>query len=1025
MSVGKIKEKKTLLALFVVLTFLLSFLPMRIRTVYAEDLTGAEQQVEQIELQAEVIWANLPEDVSIAETTLRLLNGDEPIKKVSVDAGTTVVTFAPVDKYDSEGIEISYRLEQDPMEDFETTVNDFVVENTYIKPAEIPEETPDELPQEEAPSDEETPLVEETLPTPPVEEIPPEEETPTTPPKDETPPVVETPPALPEEETQPVVETPPTAPGDETPSTPPVLETLPTLPVEKMSPVLETPQVVEPPVLPVPQDEAPLKLADPIGLNAIGPTSMMGILSVVPVVSPYVLDPDFDLIKLGNGISANGKTFPLYMWKIGDLLYMVFQSERLPDDQNLSNYPIQVNGIAASGYTVYPSYLGSNPSLSTIIVDGKTIETGKGNGDQRLIVAYWEFNSAFRAAWTENNTVYVRTTQGGGFDVNNVGFTVIIPKVSATLNKTWINGAPTAVGIELYSSNDDGVSWSANPVVTVPLTPVSVGNGTFTATAQVPELPYTDDEGKILTYKAEELTPGSNYTSVLTSSYNSATLHYTFTVVNTYNAPLAHVTATKIWSGGPETDHIPVALRLWRVTNNNDATLTEITSVTPTILPTSSTALSYIYTWANLPQESPAALPYTYYFTEEVVNGYTRSYSGTPREISGVSYAMVGQSVTNTYQIPMTAATANKVWENGPATHPTVWFKLYRQIGEGDAEGVPGAPIETLLDGDLTGNWTGLAATDINGNPYTFSVKEGIWDGTTFTLGHPANYLDSYSNGGLTVTNSYQIPMTGTARATKRWVGGPQSHPTVWFKLYRQIEGGDPEPVPAILPQELIDGVTTADWSGLATTDINGNSYTFSVVEGSWDGTTFTAGAPDYYQVGYTTEPEIGLVVTNTYRLSQVTVSKVVTGNMGDFTKDFTFTATLKDAAGLPIEFPPPAAGSVYTLSADNKTATFNLRNGGNVTLLVPIGATLTVKESNYSGYTVSIKKNIELPTSGDSISMTVPATSTTLEFTNTNQAIIDTGVSMDSLPYLMILILLGTGGIGGNLWRRKRMNFD
>ena len=74
MSVGN-KNRKTLLVLFVVLTFLIGFLPIGARNTFAEGVSEEEQSIEQIELQAEVIWNNLPEAVSIPETHLNLVSG--------------------------------------------------------------------------------------------------------------------------------------------------------------------------------------------------------------------------------------------------------------------------------------------------------------------------------------------------------------------------------------------------------------------------------------------------------------------------------------------------------------------------------------------------------------------------------------------------------------------------------------------------------------------------------------------------------------------------------------------------------------------------------------------------------------------------------------------------------------------------------------------------------------------------------------------------------------------------------------
>lgn len=509
MSVGKIKEKKTLLALFVVLTFIMSFLPMRIRTVYAEDLTGEEQQVEQIDLQAELIWTNVPEDVSIAETTLKLLNGDELIEKVAVDAGMTVVTFTSVDKYDSEGIEIPYRLEQDPIEDFETTVNNFVVENTYIKPAEMPaEETPVELPLEEAPllgeapQEEETPLVEETPPvveTPPVEEIPPAEE---------IPPVEETPPALPGEEAPLVVETPPAV-------NPPLTE--------------ESPIIGEStePVLPDAGEILSAKLAEPNSelLPLVQPKLVESGISILAIpAGPYQSDSGYTAVLLA-GVSTNGHTRPYILWVQNGEILVAVKSTHGVFSMTLDGSPSTSSSELAIMATLsVDNYSNLNPAADLT-----------GNTD----ASRWEIFSFPLNILDASGayTINIVSDAGGGHDVNNVVFTVVIPTATANLTKTWVDGPMTPVTIQLYRKiGVDGTPSEYGSSVT--LTP----NASNQATYQWLSLPLTNASAQKYIYFIEEVDAGQGYDVLFQSSYNETTRTYTFTLQNTYSAPKGLVT---------------------------------------------------------------------------------------------------------------------------------------------------------------------------------------------------------------------------------------------------------------------------------------------------------------------------------------------------------------------------------------------------------------------------------------------------------------------------------------------------
>lgn len=130
-----------------------------------------------------------------------------------------------------------------------------------------------------------------------------------------------------------------------------------------------------------------------------------------------------------------------------------------------------------------------------------------------------------------------------------------------------------------------------------------------------------------------------------------------------------------------------------------------------------------------------------------------------------------------------------------------------------------------------------------------------------------------------------------------------------------------------------------------------------------------------------------------------VTIAKQVTGNMGDRTKAFAFTVSVPE--GVSIGEP---TGGEYTLT-DSRTATFSLSHNKSVTLHdVPIGATLTIKEEGADGYTMYIDGT---PVEGNTYTGTYAVSGegenkVTVE--NNKEAIPDTGIVTDSLPYIVIL---------------------
>ena len=174
----------------------------------------------------------------------------------------------------------------------------------------------------------------------------------------------------------------------------------------------------------------------------------------------------------------------------------------------------------------------------------------------------------------------------------------------------------------------------------------------------------------------------------------------------------------------------------------------------------------------------------------------------------------------------------------------------------------------------------------------------------------------------------------------------------------------------------------------------------------------------------------------NKLKTTDFTVSKTVTGNMGEWYKEFVFEATLytddpndSEDPGDPIQFPVPSTGSdEYTLK-DEYTATFTLKHGESIKLDdIPIGAYVVVKETN-GDYDVSYK--ITVSKDGEETSTTEESSATAMienltssgkvEYTNDKEVTIDTGISLDAAPFVLILAIAA----GGFVLLRKRRSFD
>ncbi|NLG25117.1 MAG: DUF11 domain-containing protein [Clostridiales bacterium] len=156
------------------------------------------------------------------------------------------------------------------------------------------------------------------------------------------------------------------------------------------------------------------------------------------------------------------------------------------------------------------------------------------------------------------------------------------------------------------------------------------------------------------------------------------------------------------------------------------------------------------------------------------------------------------------------------------------------------------------------------------------------------------------------------------------------------------------------------------------------------------------------------------IVFTNTRNVKDVAIAKTVSGNLGDLTRAFPFEATLVDGAGSAITLP---AGAGYAVD-DDGVITFSLKHGEAVTLPgIPLGAVLTVRETDANGHTATVGGS---PVNADGYAITVDGNTDTISFNNHRDALIDTGVALDALPYALLLALAAAGAL-----RLRRRRFD
>ena len=159
------------------------------------------------------------------------------------------------------------------------------------------------------------------------------------------------------------------------------------------------------------------------------------------------------------------------------------------------------------------------------------------------------------------------------------------------------------------------------------------------------------------------------------------------------------------------------------------------------------------------------------------------------------------------------------------------------------------------------------------------------------------------------------------------------------------------------------------------------------------------------------------IAFTNTRNTVDVTIEKQVTGNMGDRSKDFEFVLSGEDADGNTLKFSGSQSGGFTVAPNGSEKIQFTLKHGQYVTLSgLPLNAQLTIKEENADGYNMSVLypsgedgvRNEDIAATADGVIIPeVPITvydGGTITVKNEKEAIPDTGIVTDSLPYIVIL---------------------
>lgn len=366
--------------------------------------------------------------------------------------------------------------------------------------------------------------------------------------------------------------------------------------------------------------------------------------------------------------------------------------------------------------------------------------------------------------------------------------------------------------------------------------------------------------------------------------------------------------------------------------------------------------------------------------------------------------------------------TTNAIWEDGYVGNTSYKEKNIKQNVS--------SYITSWPDGSKGNTWT-VKREDPNTNKYFVYILDSIWDNyktavakdleidvsrlgkediTEITL-TPRKI--SRDNGG---SYPYHIDCalsikSRAAFTAKFWVKEPQSNEYTQVDAKNYITGSQVTKTTKIEigSTKIVNGVTYI-LDGWYAENTDGNAYGNKIENIQWSYTPNAAELADgtvnfyaHYSPVYTS----------------VNISKNVTGALGDLTKEFQFTVTVRSGT---MDLAFKIDDQDYT-----GTATITLKNGETKTLQdVPTNATVVVTESDYGaengGYTTSYVVDGGNRIQGREATITnttVNENGYQIIFTNNKDAIPDTGIHFSSALYVMMLVLVSGGLITFFLCRR------
>lgn len=160
---------------------------------------------------------------------------------------------------------------------------------------------------------------------------------------------------------------------------------------------------------------------------------------------------------------------------------------------------------------------------------------------------------------------------------------------------------------------------------------------------------------------------------------------------------------------------------------------------------------------------------------------------------------------------------------------------------------------------------------------------------------------------------------------------------------------------------------------------------------------------------------------------ANLTVTKTVTGKLGDTNKAFTFTITKADGTAVNI-----ASANIEISEADRAkvewldNGKFTLKDGASITFKNLPSGEYKIVEEDYTGekYETSYVVDSGTSTDGQEATVTIGTDAKQINFTNHRTLEPDLGVLLDTLPYIVILAVVA-GGVALLMLRKRHKEDD